>query len=342
MGFKPCSIYGRMSVLTLAAVLLLTAVFSPTAMANELEYYAAARFGPAAAQAFNEQDDGVFCEIVDSSPPPGPSADPTVQSAAHDPGALPARPAGQDAAPPQGTSLDEDQSTAGEGERPEGDGGPVAEVWVNSSVVFRLRAEMGGLSLAERCSAVVERLETLLTDEPELTEDIQPDTEGDKAVVAAGDLLLATVSQVAAEANDTQPEVVAWVWANQLREALGLEVLDQSEIPSFPEPEPDPFADVETVAWVASWYGDRFKGRRTASGETFDPGLLTAAHPSLPFGTLLRVTDPASGQQVVVRVNDRGPFIKGRHLDLSEAAAREVGLISKGVGTVWVEVLPSV
>jgi rare lipoprotein A len=85
---------------------------------------------------------------------------------------------------------------------------------------------------------------------------------------------------------------------------------------------------------TASWYGPGFHGRRTASGERFDMNELTAAHPSLPFGTLLEVRNTRSGKSVVVRVNDRGPFSKSRILDLSFAAAREIGLVLSGTGRV--------
>jgi len=81
----------------------------------------------------------------------------------------------------------------------------------------------------------------------------------------------------------------------------------------------------------ASWYGLKFAGRRTASGEIFDPSQLTAAHRTLPFGTRLRVSDLATGRSVVVRVNDRGPFAHGRIIDLSRAAAERIGLVASGV-----------
>lgn len=85
---------------------------------------------------------------------------------------------------------------------------------------------------------------------------------------------------------------------------------------------------------VASWYGAE-SGNRTANGERFDGTSLTAAHKTLPFGTRLRVT--YQGKSVVVRINDRGPYIKGRHIDLSRAAAARIGLIPAGVGKVCVE-----
>lgn len=85
---------------------------------------------------------------------------------------------------------------------------------------------------------------------------------------------------------------------------------------------------------TASWYGPDHHGHPTASGEIFDRDALTAAHPCLPFGTVLTVEDVATGQVVAVRINDRGPFRPGRQIDLSEAAARRLGLFRRGLGQV--------
>jgi rare lipoprotein A len=84
------------------------------------------------------------------------------------------------------------------------------------------------------------------------------------------------------------------------------------------------------LRWTASWYGPGFAGQRTASGEVFDPGGLTAAHRALPFGTRLLVRNPDTGRSVWVRVNDRGPYAGGRDLDLSQAAAQAIGLAGAG------------
>ncbi|MBW6514399.1 MAG: septal ring lytic transglycosylase RlpA family protein [Candidatus Syntrophosphaera sp.] len=83
--------------------------------------------------------------------------------------------------------------------------------------------------------------------------------------------------------------------------------------------------------WVASYYGGIFHGRRTASGEIYDKLALTCAHRTLPFDTLLKITNPQTGKNVVVRVNDRGPFRRGRDIDLSYGAAKEIGMIKAGV-----------
>lgn len=87
---------------------------------------------------------------------------------------------------------------------------------------------------------------------------------------------------------------------------------------------------------VASWYGERFHGRRTASGETFDMTQLTAAHKSLPFGTRVRVRNLDNGREVEVRINDRGPFTPGRVIDLSHAAAAAIGILQSGTARVAV------
>jgi rare lipoprotein A len=91
---------------------------------------------------------------------------------------------------------------------------------------------------------------------------------------------------------------------------------------------------------VASFYGHRFHGRLTASGARYDMHALTCAHPSAPFGTRLRVTELETGRAVVVTVNDRGPFARGRIVDLSLAAARALGLVERGVARVRVERAP--
>jgi len=104
---------------------------------------------------------------------------------------------------------------------------------------------------------------------------------------------------------------------------------------------PAPSAPQETVMGrgSASYYAAKFDGRRTASGERFDNSDMTAAHRTLPFGTLVRVTNLANGRSVVVRINDRGPFSAGRMIDVSRAAADELGLVARGHGMVELAVI---
>jgi rare lipoprotein A len=90
---------------------------------------------------------------------------------------------------------------------------------------------------------------------------------------------------------------------------------------------------------IASWYGKRFHGQKTASGETYDMYAMSAAHPILPIPSYVRVTHLKSGKQVIVRINDRGPFHSGRVIDLSYAAAHRLGLIGSGSGEVEIEAI---
>ena len=91
----------------------------------------------------------------------------------------------------------------------------------------------------------------------------------------------------------------------------------------------------------ASWYGSRFHGRRTASGERYDQHALTAAHKTLPFGTLVRVRSLVTGKEVDVRVTDRGPFVRGRIIDLSRAAAEALGMMGLGLKQVSLYIVES-
>lgn len=116
-----------------------------------------------------------------------------------------------------------------------------------------------------------------------------------------------------------------------------------TRVPSTPDAQgtPDTAQDgaespLEIERGLASWYGERFHGRRTASGEPFDMHALTAAHKTLPFGTQVRVRHATTGQEVLVRINDRGPHVRGRIIDLSRAAAAAIGLVHTGVAPVVV------
>lgn len=94
---------------------------------------------------------------------------------------------------------------------------------------------------------------------------------------------------------------------------------------------------VDKGSMKASWYGPGFHGRKTANGEVYDQMSFTAAHKSLKFGTLLKITNLKNNKSVVIRINDRGPYIHGRDLDLSKAAALELGMVRKGVAKIKVE-----
>jgi rare lipoprotein A len=109
--------------------------------------------------------------------------------------------------------------------------------------------------------------------------------------------------------------------------------------PPVPLAQGQQIASAAGTTGQASWYGPGFYGNRTANGETFRPGTLTAAHRTLPFGTLVRVTNLWNGRSAVVRINDRGPFHGGRIIDLAHGAAQQLGVTASGVAQVRLEVL---
>jgi len=90
---------------------------------------------------------------------------------------------------------------------------------------------------------------------------------------------------------------------------------------------------------IASWYGPGFHGNYTANGEVYDMYGISAAHKTLPFGTIVRVVEIETGRSIVVRINDRGPFIEGRIIDLSKGAAEKLGIVEKGITKVGLRIL---
>lgn len=123
------------------------------------------------------------------------------------------------------------------------------------------------------------------------------------------------------------------------------EVAPKPDVPSPRQPEPTaPVARIPAPAQpammetgLASWYGPKFHGRRTASGEVFNQEKFTAAHPALPWGSRVKVINLANGKSVDVRINDRGPYGKGRIIDLSRAAAKALDMLKSGIATVRIE-----
>ncbi|HEY9596098.1 MAG TPA: septal ring lytic transglycosylase RlpA family protein, partial [Cyanophyceae cyanobacterium] len=149
-------------------------------------------------------------------------------------------------------------------------------------------------------------------------------------VVKVGDRILYEVAEDLAKDLDRNGELIAIEWANNLRMAIGqkpLELADaQKKMHNLVETQ-------KTFEGLASWYGPYFHGRVTATGETYNQHKFTAAHPSLPFDTYLKVENLENGHDVIVRINDRGPYVSGRTLDLSQEAVRclngeKAGLVS--------------
>jgi rare lipoprotein A (peptidoglycan hydrolase) len=196
---------------------------------------------------------------------------------------------------------------------------------------YEIRVEgclIGQLPDALSAHVVGLQLQQLLQDPNFDPQQIQPTMVDRRPAVQAGSqVLLVITDTLAAQLND-RPKLLALNWANNLRQALSTDPVtladSQSHMYGLQESK-------EILTGLASWYGPYFHGRLTANGETYNQYDLTAAHPSLPFDTYLKVTNLDNGKSVIVRINDRGPYIPPRTLDLSLGAAQQLGSEHTGV-----------
>jgi rare lipoprotein A len=169
--------------------------------------------------------------------------------------------------------------------------------------------------------------------------------QADSYLVKFGDKLNLKLDNSLVLPDATQNKAIdALETANLLRRLIG-NAQPLASVIGIPMPKPvvKPIYKLPVVSQIisgmASWYGPGFHGGTTANGERFNQYTLTAAHPSLPFGTPVRVTNTDNGRSVIVRINDRGPYAGGRVIDLSKGAAQVLGLISSGVAPVRLEVM---
>jgi rare lipoprotein A len=195
------------------------------------------------------------------------------------------------------------------------------EIWVDNHLI----ANLPDPSLA---SGIYQRLNRLLKSEALDPSQLRPALVDGAPSVMAGNRFLFRVDKSISSKTKRSADLIAIEWVNNLRTALKAPAL------SLVEGQLDMYGltySNQKLSGLASWYGGYFHGRTTANGETYNQNELTVAHKSLPFNTFLKVTNTKSGKSVVVRVNDRGPYIPPRSLDLSLEAARCVGSETAGV-----------
>ena len=203
------------------------------------------------------------------------------------------------------------------------------QVWVKGCLV----AEVANQSSADNVAGSLTKLLKI----PDLdASHLTLAFEREMPVAKLGDRVVFAFDHELASQFDRPAELVAIDWVNNLRIALGQDPLAVADA----QVRMHDLHDTGTsISGLASWYGPYFHGRQTATGEIFDQNELTAAHPSLPFGTFLKVTNLLNGKSVVVRVNDRGPYFDNRILDLSNRAARCIGSDDKGVVPIEAEIM---
>lgn len=221
-----------------------------------------------------------------------------------------------------------------------------ASLYIGLQEVIKIRSSYGGYTPQERVTAIYERLDDYLKQDGN-PRDIKPGHEGRQVVIRAGRTVLLTVDPETARRAGLTTKQLAFQWTNMLRRALGAEPLQRDVnliasrgiTPTLSFLRDKSASTGVVLKGFASWYGPGFHGRRTASGERFNMHALTAAHRTLPLNSRVRVTNAWTGKSAVVRITDRGPFIRGRIIDLSKGAAQAVGMLSSGTAPVVVEVM---
>lgn len=203
------------------------------------------------------------------------------------------------------------------------------QVTVNDQLVGAMPKRHEAIQMAQRLE------QALKAPQPQFNQ-LQPGVVNGVPAGKLGDRVLFTVDAQVAAQWDCTPESLAIQWINNLRAAVAQAPLSLADAQMRMHRLQ---ATGQYIEGLASWYGPYFHGRQTATGEVFNQNDLTAAHPSLPFDTYLKVTNRENGKAVIVRVNDRGPYFENRTLDLSRAAARCLGSESSGVVTVEAEIM---
>jgi rare lipoprotein A (peptidoglycan hydrolase) len=223
----------------------------------------------------------------------------------------------------------------------------VTSLFVNGTEILRFNGTVDDQDSYSRVKAIADKLNGILITEPDQALQIRPamqsTEDGQKqAVIRMGDDVLATVdAETSKTAQESQPEL-AFLYANRLRQVLGAVRLQEKDFAFLHDSSKTADKYVSTgrvMTGMASWYGPHFHGRRAADGSRFNMNALTAAHKTLPFGTVVRVINQRNHKSCYVRITDRGPYAHGRIIDLSRGAAKAIGMLGSGVARVSVEIV---
>lgn len=205
--------------------------------------------------------------------------------------------------------------------------GKGTRVYLDGRLLFTFAEDEGAIA-----SAVVQRLESLKRQGALRSDRITPARQGGRYAVRVGSSTVLEIDDAFASKQGARAGALTLTYVNTLRNHLG-------GVPIQVQASRGLLPGARNGEGKASWYGGLFHGRRAASGERFDMHAHTAAHKTLPFGTLLLVTNLANGKTTLVRVTDRGPYAHGRTLDVSRAAAEALGMVRSGVARVRYTIL---
>jgi len=220
---------------------------------------------------------------------------------------------------------------------PQDDG--ATSLFVNGTEILRFSGEVSGMDAYTRVKTIANRLKSLLENNPKTAHEIKPALVNGLAVIQAGNSILATVDNETAKMANESPLKLSLRYSNRVRQALGEKPLAEMALDAVASASPAYKSTGKVQTGMASWYGPYFHGRRSADGSRFNQYALTAAHRTLPFGTMVRVMNQRTHKSCLVKITDRGPFAHGRIIDLSRKAASSIGMLGSGVAKVSVEVV---
>jgi rare lipoprotein A len=212
----------------------------------------------------------------------------------------------------------------------------VASVSLNGKELLSFRSEAGSGAAAARAEELAAKLQEMLEDKKFDANDILPAKSGGHSTVQREGSTILSFDNSSNQSADGEsaPLESSWKLVNAIRTAYNAPTLPSSYLKLVGEAEQSVASTGNCFSGTASWYGGKFHGRKTSDGHKYDQEKLTAAHRSLPFGTKLLVMNRKTGSTCVVEVNDRGPFVADRVIDLSRAAARQLNMLSTGVALV--------
>jgi len=225
--------------------------------------------------------------------------------------------------------------------------GNVTSLFVNGSEILRFHGTVAQMDSYKRVKAIADRLNRTLTTESASVNSLHPQVKSasknaaSQAFISLGGETLATIDAVTAKAVQETPEKLALLYSNRLRQALGVTPMSDQDTKAYVanSSKPQYQGTGRTLTGMASWYGGRFNGRRAADGSRFNMNAMTAAHKTLPFGTMVKVINQRNQKSCLVKITDRGPYAHGRIIDLSRGAATALGMLGSGVTRVSVEIV---
>jgi rare lipoprotein A len=212
-------------------------------------------------------------------------------------------------------------------------------LFLNGTEVLRFSGEIAGMDAYTRVKTIADRLKSLLENNPKAAHEIKPALVNGLAVMQAGNSVLATIDNETAKIANESPIKLSLRYSNRVRQAMGEKILTETVLDAITSASPAYKGTGKVQTGMASWYGPYFHGRRSADGSRFNQYALTAAHRTLPFGTMVRVMNQRTHKSCLVKITDRGPFAHGRIIDLSRKAASSIGMLGSGVAKVSVEVV---